>query len=317
MLLRHRQGGSLYRERVRPIDRHRLQIGLRVGALAFVFAWLLSRRLQELVPYQLPFAMLAVTEAEFVARAWRERRRAPAAAPGDRRLPGSADADLGWGEVGEREGELVYVPPPPRPKRRRWTGALAVTGTVVAAALFVLADRVDRGGTWNAVPAKTKAAAEARFTGEAARIAGRPVSVRCDDGYAYTGVGSDALGVAFPRRALAYLEPSVCKTLTAVVFDRDRRERAATAEAVLVLAHEAVHLAGERDEGVTECRALQEGVVLGVRLGLPEDRARRMMAALYAHNLAERAITRLTYQLPDGCRDGGQLDLRPADGRFP
>jgi hypothetical protein len=298
-----------------------VQIALRVGALGLVVAWLLSRRLQELVPYQLPFAVLLATEAEFLARAWRERRAAPAATPtaepGDRRLPDSTDADLGWGEIVEGEDGLVYVPPPPRPERRRSAGLLAVAGVFVAAVLFVLAARVDRSATWDAVPTKTKAAAEARFTREAARIAGRPVSVRCDDGYAYTGVGSDALGVAFPRRALAFLEPDVCKTLTAVVFDGDRRERAGTAEAVLVLAHEAVHLGGERDEGVTECRALQEGVTLGARLGLPEDRARRMMASLYARNLAERAITRLTYRLPEGCHDGGQLDLRPADDRFP
>jgi hypothetical protein len=298
-----------------------VQIALRVGALGFVVAWLLSRSLQELIPYQLPFAVLLATEAEFLARAWRERRTAPdappPAEPGDRRLPDSTDADLGWGELVEGEDGLVYVPPPPRPERRRGGGALAVAGVLVAAGLFVLAARVDRSETWDAVPAETKVAAEARFTREAARIAGRPVSVRCDDVYAYTGVGSDALGVAFPGRALAFLEPGVCKTLTAVVFDGDRRERAETAEAVLVLAHEAVHLGGERDEGVTECRALQEGVTLGVRLGLPEDRARRMMASLYARNLAERAITRLTYRLPDGCRDGGELDLRPDDGRYP
>ncbi len=294
-----------------------MQIGLRVGALAFVVAWLLSRRLQELVPYQLPFAVLLVTEAEFLARAWRERRAAPGTAPGDRRLPDSTDADLGWGELVESEDGLVYVPPPPRPERRRGAGALAVAGVLAAALLFVLAARVDRSESWAGVPAATKAATVARFTREAARIAGRPVSVRCDDGYAYTGVGSDALGVAFPGRALAFLEPGVCKTLTALVFDGDRRERAETAEAVLVLAHEAVHLDGERDEGVTECRALQEGVPLGVRLGLPEDRAQRMMASLYARSLAERAITRLTYQLPDGCRDGGDLDLRPEDKRFP
>jgi len=294
-----------------------VQIALRVGALGFVVAWLLSRRLQELVPYQLPFAVLLVSEAEVLARAWRERRAAPVNEPRDKRLPDSTDADLGWGELVEGEDGPVYVPPPPRPERRRGAGPLGVAGVAVAAVLFVLAARVDRSETWAAVPAETRAAAEARFTREAARIAGRPVSVRCDDGYAYTGVGSDALGVAFPRRALAFLEPAVCKTLTAVVFDGDRRERAETAEAVLVLAHEAVHLAGERDEGVTECRALQEGVSLGVRLGLREDRARRMMASLYARNLAERAITRLSYRLPEGCRDGGRLDLRPADGRFP
>ncbi len=41
------------------------------------------------------------------------------------------------------------------------------------------------------------------------------------------------------------------------------------------------------------------------------------MKSLYQRNLAERSITRLSYRLPDGCVDGGSLDLRPTDSSFP
>ncbi|HEY7381233.1 MAG TPA: hypothetical protein VH572_08495 [Gaiella sp.] len=304
------------------VDRRRVQLALRVASLGFVVLWLLSLRLQELVPYQLPFAILLVTELELLVRAWRERRSdlAPPAPEelAARRRPGRDDADLGWGELVEDEaGGYVYLPPPARGRRRRRDRVLTALAAAAAVVLFVLAVRSDVERSWSSLSAGTRARAEALFTREAAAIAGRPVTVRCDEGYRYTGIGSDALGVAFPSRELAFLDPAVCRTLVALAFDGDRREREETGEAVLVLAHEAVHLRGERDEGVTECKALQEGGALGTRLGLPEERARRLMASLYARNLAERSITRLSYRLPAECRNGGSLDLRPADDRFP
>ena len=40
-----------------------------------------------------------------------------------------------------------------------------------------------------------------------------------------------------------------------------------------MLAHEAIHLGGERREGVTECLALQAAGRFAVRLGIDEERA--------------------------------------------
>ncbi len=65
-----------------------------------------------------------------------------------------------------------------------------------------------------------------------------------------------------------------------------------------MLAHEAVHLGGERREGVTECLALQEAVPLAVRLGLTEDRARALVRSAYERRLAERNAIRAAYALP-------------------
>ena len=89
------------------------------------------------------------------------------------------------------------------------------------------------------------------------------MTVRCDDGYAFTGVGSDAAGVAFIPRALAYLEPSICRSLYRIAFEQRVGARDDAAFAITVLAHEATHLRGVRDEAETECYALQEGVELG------------------------------------------------------
>ena len=84
-----------------------------------------------------------------------------------------------------------------------------------------------------------------------------------------------------------------------------------------MLAHEAIHLTGERREGVTECLALQAAVPLAARLGIDDDRARRLLERTYDQRLAERSAIRAAYALPTSCRNGGALDRRPADPRFP
>lgn len=299
--------------------RYRVQAVVRAAALGFVLVWLFVPTLQELVPFWVPFAVLAAAEVEFAVRGWREGRdgapppQEPAAA---RRAPGADDADLGWGRIVEDDGGLRYEPPPRRTPRRRRRALVAVGVAVVGAALFVVALQVEESSSWRSLPSETRTRVEQRLSREASAVAERRVTVRCDDGYAYTGVGSDALGVAFIRRGLAYLHPDVCRTLHDVL-EGERRERDATGEAVLVLAHEAVHLAGERDEAVTECKGLQEGVAVGRRLGLSRAVAQRLMASRYRDALSSRDLSRLAYRPPASCRNGGALDLRPADPTFP
>lgn len=301
----------------------RLRIALRGLAAALVAAWFLSDSVRSGVPFWVPFAVLLLAEAEFLVRGLLELRRGAAMsaeALAARRVPGDHDADLGWGEVVEETGEdgepvVRWVPPPPRPPRRGGR-ALYLLGLGLAVVLLAVAYRADRSASWAAVSEPEQAAAEARFTREAVRIAGGPATVRCDDGYAYTGIGSDALGIAFPARRIAFLRPSVCRTLHDALRG-DLPESDDAGEAVLVLAHEAVHLRGELREGVTECLALQEGVGLAERLGWPRDVAERLMQRRYEINRAERSITRITYELPAGCRDGGSLDRRPDDPVFP
>jgi hypothetical protein len=291
--------------------RSSLQTGVRVAALFFVLAWLFVDDLQEWVPFWLPFVVILATEVEFVLRGRLEPRR-----PARRRTPpGPEDADLGFGELIEDEEGLRWLPPPARaePPRSRWL--VRTVGVAAAVVLFVVAARTDRAATWQALPRDERAQAVARFTSEAATIAGRPVTLRCDERYDFTGAGSDTLGIAFPQAAIAYLDPSICRTLRDLLAHGTAGER--QAEALVVLAHEAIHLGGERREGVTECLALQAAVPLAVRFGLGPSKARSLIRAQYEQRLAERSAIRAAYALPLSCRDGGALDRSPGDKRFP
>ena len=245
------------------------------------------------------------------------RGRLETAGPRRRRVPpGPEDADLGFGELVEDDDGYRYVPPPARPSRaprRRLAWAL---GAVAVVALFVLAARADRAASWTSLSATERADTVSRLASESAIVAGRPVTIRCDERYAFTGAGSDTLGVAFPRSAIAYLDQGICRTLHDLIADDEVHDER-TAEALVVLAHEAIHLTGERREGVTECLALQAAVPLAARLGIDDDRARRMLERAYDQRLAERSAIRAAYALPRECRDGGSLDRRPADTRFP
>ena len=294
------------------VDRTAVQNAVRVAAIVFVIAWLFVEALREIVPFWLPFAVLLAAEVEFVVRGRRETPR-----PRGRRIPpGPEDADLGFGDLVEEEDGYRWVPPPTRPPPSRGRRLVWLGGVAAVLVLFVLAARADRAATWGSLADAERARTVSRLASEASIVAGRPVTIRCDEQYAFTGAGSDTLGIAFPRAGIAYLDQGVCRALHDLVLDgKDRGER--TGEAIVVLAHEAVHLRGERREGVTECLALQKGVRLGVRLGLDESRARALMSDELDRRLAERSVIRAAYALPTGCKNGGSLDLHPADSRFP
>ena len=277
--------------------------------------WLFSDGLQLAIPFWLPFAILAATEIEFVARGLLERRHGVEPAPASRRLPGAVDADLGWVETVDEEGEPVLVAAAPRTPRR--SRVPLIVAVVIGIGLFAYAYRVDRNAAWSSVSSSRQAQAERRFTAESARIAGHPVTVRCDNSYAFTGVGSDAAGVAFISRRLAFLEPTICRSLYRIAFEHRVGARDDAAFAITVLAHEATHLRGVRNEAETECYALQEGVELGRRLGLDDSTAGSLMRFQRDRDLSDESVQRLDYRLPEDCRNGGSLDLRPDDQSFP
>ena len=195
--------------------------------------------------------------------------------PPERRLPGPDDADLGWVETVDEEGEPTFAP-----RRRDRSGVVppAAGGRAVGAVLFAYAYRVDREAGWSSVPS-----AGAGEGGAALHRRGGPLSqgipsrVDLRRGLRLHRRRSDAAGVAFIPRGLAYLEPSVCRSLYRITFERKVGARDDAAFAITVLAHEAVHLRGVRNEVETECQALQEGVALSERLGLDDSTARALM----------------------------------------
>jgi hypothetical protein len=187
-------------------------------------------------------------------------------------------------------------------------------GVAVIGALVLLWLVMSRTG-WDSLSVETRTAAQDRFSQEASVIARKPVRVRCDESGQYVGAVQHADGVATVGGDLTYLTPERCLDLYRLAFDGEVTG-SQTGRALAVLAHEAWHLRGVRDEGTTECYAFQSGVGLGERLGLSEGAARQLMNQQLAEN-AGRSGSGAEYLVPAACRNGGALDLDPESSRFP
>jgi hypothetical protein len=310
---------------------------VQIALVVFVLAWILGpSELRDAVPILLVFLVALGLEVQFLVSAL---RRAPVRRP-DRR-PQEIDRerygferdpedivvvedgdDEVWLAVmdeqdddlpteDETEGETFE--PEPRPflaPVRRFALGLCVIAAFGAVVWFL------EGRTgWDSLDGDTKAAAVARFSEEAARIADKPVSIRCDEARDYVGAVQHTDGVAEVGGDLAILTPEICHDLYRLAFE-DETTGSRTGRAVAVLAHEAWHLRGVADEGTTECYALQSGVELGQRLGLSEDTARQLMRQQLAEN-ALRGAGSIEYRVTSECRDGDSLDLAPEDTSFP
>jgi hypothetical protein len=323
---------------------------LRAALVAFVLAWILGpAELRSAVPIWLPFLVALGLEVNFLVGAFRPHRlRSPDRRPQsvDRQRYGYADdvddtdelllvrsgnEEL-WipyaGETDEELEELIAearesamlkdddgVPATwERPglglRLRRFVVGLGVIVLLALAVWFV----ESRTG-WEAIAGDTRAAAVARFSAEASRIADKPVTIRCDESRDYVGAVQHADGVATVGGERAYLTPERCHDLYRLAFEGEITS-SQTARALAVLAHEAWHLRGVDDEGTTECYALQSGVQLGQRLGLSEGTARQMMRQQLTENRL-RGPASVEYVVSPECREGGSLDLTPADGEFP
>ncbi|HEX4746210.1 MAG TPA: hypothetical protein VFU99_04930 [Gaiellaceae bacterium] len=282
-----------------------LWLWLRVGLAAFVAAWILGPgELRDAVPIVVVFAIALGLEVWFVVSAL---RGGPSRAP-DRR-PQQIDRERYGFEDGDEEDEEAWDEPVASPVRRFAVG-LGVIAALVAAVWLL-----DDASGWSSLSGERRGEAVTRFSREASEIAGKPVSVRCDEARDYVGAVQHADGVAVVGGELAILTPEICHDLYLLAFENDVRG-ARTGRAVAVLAHEAWHLRGERDEGTTECYALQSGVELGVRLGLDEGDAQQLMRQQLTENEL-RGLESLEYRVGPECRDGGQLDLDSASGDFP
>jgi len=296
---------------------------LYAGLVTFVLAWILGpQTLRDTIPIWLPFLIALGLELSFFAGAFRptpHTRPDRGPQPADRELYGypavleDEEAEEGVDtEADEAEEPAEYdLPERPRgsPVRRLAAGLAAI------AALALLVWFVESRSGWDSLDRETRAAAAERFSDEASVIAEKPVTVRCDESGDFVGVIQHADGAAQVGGDTAYLTPAICLALYRLAFE-DEVVSSRTARAIAVLAHEAWHLRGVRDEGETECYALQSGVGLGQRLGLSEDRARQMMRQQLTEN-ALRAGGSFEYRVPPECRDEGRLDLAPDDSRFP
>jgi hypothetical protein len=313
---------------------------------AFVLAWVFDiAGIQSAVPLWLPFAIAVGLELQLFVSGI---RAAPGRPRSRGRLPSNLDRErYGYGRdadelllvrdgdrelwipySGEREDELdkliaeaeVEEEEPvlesgagAGTSRRTPFGRLLVGLAIIAALAAVAWFEGNRG--WRGLDTATRSEATARFSAEASRIVGKPVEIRCDEAGEYVGAVQHADGVAEIGGDRAYLTPERCHDLYRLAFKRDFSPNR-TGRALAVLAHEAWHLRGLRDEGATECYALQSGVQLGQRFGLSEERARQMMRQQLAEN-ALHARGSFEYLVPAECRDGGVLDLNANSSAFP
>lgn len=315
---------------------------VRVALVLLVVAWLLDvGSLRAWIPIWLPFVVALGLELEFFLVG--ARQRAPAPTTSGRRLPQDVDLEeLGYGAAGE--GELLLVHDDEgevwvryggesdeeleelvaREREREQPGIVPrrghpvrslLSGVALVVALAALVWVVESRSGWKGLDAQARRATEARLSAEASRIVGRPVQIRCDESGSYVGAVQHADGVAAVGGRLAYLTPERCFDLYRLAFGGHTSD-SQTGRAIAVLAHEAWHLHGVRDEGRTECYALQSGVVLGRRLGLSEETARRLMRQQLVENSLHGLGTE-EYRVPAGCRNDGRLDLHPASNRFP
>jgi hypothetical protein len=160
----------------------------------------------------------------------------------------------------------------------------------------------------------------------ASDLAGRKVGVRCPGFLAsLVDVRGEAGRVQFDASGRPSdhtdLSPQTCKALRHLdrvdfsCLDRGncgfRQFNAAWA--AHTLAHEAFHLRGYSDEGVTECYALQNTAFVAERLGVKPRQAEELQAWIYKRGYPNEPTE---YQSP-GCYDGGPLDLRPQQKTFP
>jgi hypothetical protein len=276
---------------------------VRIVLVAFVLAWILGPdELRDTVPLLLVFGIAVGLEVQFLVGALRG---------GPRRAPDRSPQQIDRERYGfDREDEDEPVQPERPSPFRGFALGLAVVAALVGVAWFV----ESRSG-WRSLDGDAKLAAVERFSDEASRIAGKPVSVGCDESRDYVGYVQHADGIAVVGGDRAYVTPEICFVLYRLAFEGDERG-SRTARAIAVLAHEAWHLRGVSDEATTECYALQSGVALGRRLGLDEGSARRMMAQELTGN-ALRDGGSLEYRVSGECRDGGRLDLDPEGRAFP
>jgi hypothetical protein len=286
----------------------RAWLWVRIALVVFVLAWIFGpSELRDSVPILVVFLIALGLEVNFLVGALRGGPpRQPDRRPQeiDRQRYGfeaelEDDPDDDWWEPESRSTAI-----------RRFVLGLGVIGALIAVVWFV-----DARTGWGSIDGDRRIAAAARFSEEASRIAGKPVSIRCDEARDYVGSVQHSDGVALVGGELAILTPEICNDLYRLAFENETTG-SRTGRAIAVLAHEAWHLRGESDEATTECYALQSGVALGERLGLSEDTGRQLMRQQLTENALRGAGT-LEYRVTSECRDGGALDLDRSDERFP
>jgi hypothetical protein len=160
----------------------------------------------------------------------------------------------------------------------------------------------------------------------ASDLAGRKVGVRCPSFLSsLVDTRGEAGRVQFDEAGRPAdhtdLAPGTCKSLrridrvdfTCIAHDACGFPEFKAAWSAHTLAHEAFHLRGYQDEGVTECYAVQNTAFVAERLGVPTEEAQDLQAWVFERGYPNQPEEYRSSQ----CYDGGPLDLRPHTTEFP
>ncbi len=297
---------------VDPRRRARLFRRARIAVLAIVIAYFfMPYEVRSVIPVWLLLVAALALEVEFFVGGFLQTRRAPTAATTPDRGPQPRDlSELGSWDWWDSDAATA-LPEPPRFDWLHVAEAVAVVA-VVAGILFY----ASRPRGWDAVGSEARAQTESVLSREATLVAGHAATVGCDTSGEYVGFVNEADGAAFIGGDRAYLTPSICNTLYQVAIRGREQPFSRTGRAIVVLAHEAWHLRGVRDEGLATCYGLQSGVEIGVNLGLSEKTARSMMLEQLATNASDSGQN-VQYRVPRECQNGGAGDLHPSSAEFP
>lgn len=156
---------------------------------------------------------------------------------------------------------------------------------------------------------------QAAATTAVQQLTGNPAAtVQCQRALAtFLWAGADLGRVEWNEPDRAWLTLETCQHLGSWYRSDRSAPTLDEAVAVHVLTHEAMHVAGDRNEAATECRALQHDARTVVLLGGTSEQgaalARRIATEVYP-------TMREEYRSPE-CRAGGAMDRSPDDASWP
>ena len=126
-------------------------------------------------------------------------------------------------------------------------------------------------------------------------------------------LSQNAGSVQWDSPNVALLRRATCNDFFSWLTSRKTEPTLDQVTAVHIVVHEAVHVAGEYSEAITECTAIQNDARAAEHLGATPADA-QALARMYYEQVYPHVH-------PDyrsgGCGEDGPLDLSPGDGRFP
>jgi hypothetical protein len=158
---------------------------------------------------------------------------------------------------------------------------------------------------------------EARLSDVASSLAGRPVKVRCQSWLGSFGDANVEPGYVRWQadgspEASTTLKADVCRSLGRYLRDPHGAPTAVVI-AVHIVSHEAMHMAGRKDEAAAECAAVQRDALTARLLGADAGGA-----AALAHRYWTEVYPRMPGEYRSAaCTPGGPLDERLGDGPWP